>query len=108
MALFLAHGKLVYTFNQGQQRVKLRSQEKYNDGAWHNVSKSLSTIPHTHTHTETPRTVLVSLTCMFMSRDRQGSLVRDASCFAPVRQVILSLCLAGYFYSCRESGQINN
>ncbi|XP_046877503.1 laminin subunit alpha-4 [Hypomesus transpacificus] len=37
MALFLAHGKLVYTFNQGQQRVKLRSQEKYNDGAWHNV-----------------------------------------------------------------------
>ena len=54
MALFLAHGKLVYTFNQGQQRVKLRSQEKYNDGAWHNVSKSLSTIPHTHTHRDPP------------------------------------------------------
>uniref|UniRef100_A0A6Q2WX12 Laminin, alpha 4 n=1 Tax=Esox lucius TaxID=8010 RepID=A0A6Q2WX12_ESOLU len=37
MALFLAHGKLVYTFNFGQQRFKVKSQEKYNDGAWHNV-----------------------------------------------------------------------
>lgn len=37
MALFLAHGKLVYTFNVGDQRVKIRSEEKYNDGAWHNV-----------------------------------------------------------------------
>uniref|UniRef100_A0A8C7F7I4 Laminin subunit alpha-4 n=1 Tax=Oncorhynchus kisutch TaxID=8019 RepID=A0A8C7F7I4_ONCKI len=37
MALFLAHGKLVYTFNLGQQRVKIKSLEKYNDGAWHNV-----------------------------------------------------------------------
>ncbi|CAB1340378.1 unnamed protein product [Coregonus sp. 'balchen'] len=37
MALFLAHGKLVYTFNLGQQRVKVKSQEKYNDGTWHNV-----------------------------------------------------------------------
>ncbi|XP_034555452.1 laminin subunit alpha-4 isoform X2 [Notolabrus celidotus] len=37
MALFLAHGKLVYTFNVGDQRVKVRSEEKYNDGAWHNV-----------------------------------------------------------------------
>lgn len=39
MALFLAHGKLVYTFNLGQQRVKIKSLEKYNDGAWHNVSE---------------------------------------------------------------------
>lgn len=38
MALFLAHGKLVYTFNVADQRVKIRSDEKYNDGAWHNVS----------------------------------------------------------------------
>lgn len=38
MALFLAHGKLVYTFNVADQRVRVRSEEKYNDGAWHNVS----------------------------------------------------------------------
>ncbi|XP_073348955.1 laminin subunit alpha-4 [Pagrus major] len=37
MALFLAHGKLVYTFNEADQRVKIKSEEKYNDGAWHNV-----------------------------------------------------------------------
>ncbi|XP_008283859.1 laminin subunit alpha-4 [Stegastes partitus] len=37
MALFLANGKLVYTFNVAHQRVKIRSEEKYNDGAWHNV-----------------------------------------------------------------------
>lgn len=38
MALFLAHGKLVYTFNVAEQRVKIKSEEKYNDGAWHSVS----------------------------------------------------------------------
>uniref|UniRef100_A0A4W6BRT8 Laminin, alpha 4 n=1 Tax=Lates calcarifer TaxID=8187 RepID=A0A4W6BRT8_LATCA len=37
MALFLAHGKLVYTFNVADQRVKIKSEKKYNDGAWHNV-----------------------------------------------------------------------
>ncbi|XP_072218909.1 laminin subunit alpha-4 [Leuresthes tenuis] len=37
MALFLAHGKLVYTFNVADQKVKVRSDERYNDGAWHNV-----------------------------------------------------------------------
>ncbi|XP_031717419.1 laminin subunit alpha-4 [Anarrhichthys ocellatus] len=37
MALFLAHGKLVYTFNVADQRVKIRSEDKYNDGVWHNV-----------------------------------------------------------------------
>ncbi|XP_060907248.1 laminin subunit alpha-4 [Labrus mixtus] len=37
MALFLAHGKLVYTFNVADQRVKVRSEGSYNDGAWHNV-----------------------------------------------------------------------
>nr|XP_046229380.1 laminin subunit alpha-4 [Scatophagus argus] len=37
MALFLAHGKLVYTFNVADQRVKIKSEDKYNDGAWHNV-----------------------------------------------------------------------
>lgn len=38
MALFLAHGKLVYTFNVADQRVKIKSEERYNDGGWHNVS----------------------------------------------------------------------
>lgn len=38
MALFLDHGKLVYTFNVAEQRVKLKSEDKYNDGAWHDVS----------------------------------------------------------------------
>ncbi|XP_076027108.1 laminin subunit alpha-4 [Genypterus blacodes] len=37
MALFLANGKLVFMFNVGDQRVKIRSEEKYNDGSWHNV-----------------------------------------------------------------------
>lgn len=41
MALFLAHGKLVFTFNVGEQRVKVESLEKYNDGAWHEVSVQL-------------------------------------------------------------------
>lgn len=38
MALFLSHGMLVYTFNVENQRVKLESKEKYNDGTWHDVS----------------------------------------------------------------------
>lgn len=38
MALFLAHGKLVYTFNVADQRVRIKSEDKYNDGAWHSVS----------------------------------------------------------------------
>uniref|UniRef100_A0A667Z6E9 Laminin, alpha 4 n=1 Tax=Myripristis murdjan TaxID=586833 RepID=A0A667Z6E9_9TELE len=37
MALFLAHGKLIYTFNVADQRVKIKSHEKYNDGKWHDV-----------------------------------------------------------------------
>ncbi|KAJ8385950.1 hypothetical protein AAFF_G00179120, partial [Aldrovandia affinis] len=37
MALFLAHGKLVYTFSMGSHKVKIKSEEKYNDGEWHNV-----------------------------------------------------------------------
>ncbi|XP_047430027.1 laminin subunit alpha-4 [Mugil cephalus] len=37
MALFLANGKLVYTFNVADKRVKIRSDERYNDDAWHNV-----------------------------------------------------------------------
>lgn len=37
MALFLAHGRLVFTFGSGEQRVRVRSEEKYNDGTWHNV-----------------------------------------------------------------------
>ncbi|XP_012676862.2 laminin subunit alpha-4 [Clupea harengus] len=37
MALFMAQGKLMYTFNIGQDKVRIKTQEKYNDGAWHNV-----------------------------------------------------------------------
>ncbi|MBN3288511.1 LAMA4 protein, partial [Polyodon spathula] len=37
MALFLTHGRLVYMFNVGNNKLKIKSQEKYNDGAWHNV-----------------------------------------------------------------------
>lgn len=44
MALFLAHGKLVFTFNVGEQRVKVRSPERYNDGVWHKVSPQLQVL----------------------------------------------------------------
>lgn len=38
IALILTHGKLVYTFNVADKKVKLKTEERYNDGAWHNVS----------------------------------------------------------------------
>ncbi|CAG5950513.1 unnamed protein product [Menidia menidia] len=37
IALFLAHGKLVYSFNVAGQKVKIKSEDRYNDGAWHNI-----------------------------------------------------------------------
>ncbi|XP_058163283.1 laminin subunit alpha-4 isoform X2 [Dasypus novemcinctus] len=37
MTLFLAHGRLVFMFNVGHRKLKIRSQEKYNDGLWHDV-----------------------------------------------------------------------
>lgn len=37
MALVLAHGKLVFTFSVGVHRLRIRSEEKYNDESWHNV-----------------------------------------------------------------------
>ncbi|NXF08523.1 LAMA4 protein, partial [Smithornis capensis] len=37
MALFVAHGRLVFMFNAGHQKIRIKSQEKYNDGLWHNV-----------------------------------------------------------------------
>ncbi|XP_050171815.1 laminin subunit alpha-4 isoform X2 [Myiozetetes cayanensis] len=37
MALFVAHGRLVFMFNAGQQKIRIKSQEKYNDGLWHDV-----------------------------------------------------------------------
>ncbi|XP_055472145.1 laminin subunit alpha-4 [Psammomys obesus] len=37
MTLFLAHGRLVFMFNVGHKKLKIRSQEKYNDGVWHDV-----------------------------------------------------------------------
>ncbi|XP_051954964.1 laminin subunit alpha-4-like isoform X1 [Xyrauchen texanus] len=35
MALFLTHGRLVFTFGSGQNSVRIRTKEKYNDGQWH-------------------------------------------------------------------------
>uniref|UniRef100_A0A663LXP2 Laminin subunit alpha 4 n=1 Tax=Athene cunicularia TaxID=194338 RepID=A0A663LXP2_ATHCN len=37
MALFVAHGRLIFVFNVGHQKIRIKSQEKYNDGLWHNV-----------------------------------------------------------------------
>uniref|UniRef100_A0A8C6X0H3 Laminin subunit alpha 4 n=1 Tax=Naja naja TaxID=35670 RepID=A0A8C6X0H3_NAJNA len=37
MALFIAHGRLIYMFNRDHQKLRIRTQEKYNDGQWHNV-----------------------------------------------------------------------
>ncbi|XP_023665992.1 laminin subunit alpha-4 [Paramormyrops kingsleyae] len=37
MAAFLAHGKLVYTFNVGHHKIKIKSPQNLNDGAWHDV-----------------------------------------------------------------------
>lgn len=39
MTLFVAHGRLIFMFNAGHQKIRIKSQEKYNDGLWHNVSK---------------------------------------------------------------------
>ncbi|KAE8602657.1 hypothetical protein XENTR_v10014075 [Xenopus tropicalis] len=37
MTLFLSHGRLTFMFNNGQQKLRIKSQEKYNDGLWHSV-----------------------------------------------------------------------
>ncbi|XP_054900576.1 laminin subunit alpha-4 [Poeciliopsis prolifica] len=37
MALFVADGKLVFSFSVGDQKVQIRSEEKYDDGAWHSI-----------------------------------------------------------------------
>ncbi|NXL49749.1 LAMA4 protein, partial [Podilymbus podiceps] len=37
MALIVAHGRLIFMFNAGHQKIRIKSQEKYNDGLWHNV-----------------------------------------------------------------------
>ncbi|XP_019375618.1 PREDICTED: laminin subunit alpha-4 [Gavialis gangeticus] len=37
MTLFVAHGRLIFMFNVGHQKIRMKSQEKYNDGLWHNV-----------------------------------------------------------------------
>ncbi|XP_041418919.1 laminin subunit alpha-4 isoform X2 [Xenopus laevis] len=37
MTLFLSHGRLTFMFNHGQQKIRIKSQEKYNDGLWHSV-----------------------------------------------------------------------
>lgn len=85
MALFLAHGKLVYTFNVAEQRVKIKSDDKYNDGAWHNVSLS-------------PTVLNVCLgKCVFVY----------VSTLCPVTTP-LSSPAEGYFYPWWECGSINN
>ncbi|MEQ2287802.1 hypothetical protein AMECASPLE_016304, partial [Ameca splendens] len=37
MALFLANGKLVFSFSVGDKKVQIRSEKKYDDGAWHSI-----------------------------------------------------------------------
>ncbi|XP_053314989.1 laminin subunit alpha-4 [Spea bombifrons] len=37
MSLFLSDGHLVYMFNNGQQKLRITSQEKYDNGMWHNI-----------------------------------------------------------------------
>ncbi|KAM8825897.1 laminin subunit alpha-4 isoform 1-T1 [Synchiropus picturatus] len=37
MSLILEHGELLFMFTVGNHTVKIRSTEKYNDAAWHNV-----------------------------------------------------------------------
>lgn len=37
IALFLSHGKIVYAFNVADQRVKISSKGRLDDGAWHHV-----------------------------------------------------------------------
>uniref|UniRef100_A0A8C1L927 Laminin, alpha 4 n=1 Tax=Cyprinus carpio TaxID=7962 RepID=A0A8C1L927_CYPCA len=37
MALFLTHGRLVFTFSSGQNQVRIQSKEKYSDGQWHDI-----------------------------------------------------------------------
>ncbi|OCT78150.1 hypothetical protein XELAEV_18029258mg [Xenopus laevis] len=32
-----SHGRLTFMFNHGQQKIRITSQEKYNDGLWHSV-----------------------------------------------------------------------
>ena len=73
MTLFLAHGRLVFMFNVGHKKLKIRSQEKYNDGLWHDVSWRqrilLSTNVH---HSNTPLVVSLETSiykfCCYMFR----------------------------------------
>uniref|UniRef100_A0A1A8V2I3 Laminin, alpha 4 n=1 Tax=Nothobranchius furzeri TaxID=105023 RepID=A0A1A8V2I3_NOTFU len=37
VALFLAQGKLVFTFNVEDKKVKIQTEERFNDGTWHNI-----------------------------------------------------------------------
>lgn len=67
MALFLAHGKLVFTFNVGEQRVKVRSPEKYNDGVWHEVSLQLQVLVAPRPMFPTPDDSLLACSRLFSS-----------------------------------------
>uniref|UniRef100_A0A8B9L3V3 Laminin, alpha 4 n=1 Tax=Astyanax mexicanus TaxID=7994 RepID=A0A8B9L3V3_ASTMX len=37
LSLYLSHGKLFFTFGSGQQKLRLRTTDTYNDGQWHDV-----------------------------------------------------------------------
>lgn len=37
ITLFLANGQLHFKFNVGEQKLTIKSQEKYNDGMWHTI-----------------------------------------------------------------------
>uniref|UniRef100_A0A8C8DYB3 Laminin, alpha 4 n=1 Tax=Oryzias sinensis TaxID=183150 RepID=A0A8C8DYB3_9TELE len=38
ISLFLSHGKIVYTFNVADQRVKISGKGRLDDGAWHHIN----------------------------------------------------------------------
>uniref|UniRef100_A0A8B9RIA2 Laminin, alpha 4 n=1 Tax=Astyanax mexicanus TaxID=7994 RepID=A0A8B9RIA2_ASTMX len=38
LSLYLSHGKLFFTFGSGQQKLRLRTTDTYNDGQWHDIS----------------------------------------------------------------------
>ncbi|XP_072532796.1 laminin subunit alpha-4 isoform X2 [Salminus brasiliensis] len=38
LSLYLFHGKLTFIFGSGQQKLRLRTTDTYNDGQWHDIS----------------------------------------------------------------------
>ncbi len=84
MTLFLAHGKLVYTFNVRDQRVQIKSEEKYNDGAWHNVSSPILYVcmgacvfSYVSTVSKVTTSSLLLLKVIFIRDGSMGRLIMD-------------------------------